>query len=175
MNLLQYPNHSQLSPYHRGYLDLLNPNTSLFTYLEKQRSSVIELSSEIYNAKGNFRYETGKWSLFEVLVHLIDWERIMLFRIMAISRDLGHPLPSLDQDHVMISSQAPLRHLEELLKDWDAARQSTCRFIESLGTQDLVRSAEVASYSISANDLCYVHVGHVAHHVKILNERYRGF
>ncbi|MEY3314956.1 MAG: DinB family protein [Holophagaceae bacterium] len=172
MELFEFPDPEKLSTYHRNYLQLLPPHVPLLTTLEVQRLELAHLSRTIHEKRGNFRYEKGKWSLFEVLVHIVDWERIMLFRIMSIARDLGHPLPSLDQDQVMVTSHADSRSLEALIEDWDASRRSTIYFLSSLNAFDLSRKAEVSSHVISANDLAYVNAGHVAHHKKILVERY---
>ncbi|MFM1773784.1 MAG: hypothetical protein RL124_556 [Acidobacteriota bacterium] len=172
MGFFTYPDLQKLSTYHRNYLQLLDPEIPLLTTLEEQRLQLDLLCREIYKNKGNFSYEKDKWSLFEILVHIIDWERIMLFRIMSISRDLGNPLPSLDQDHVMSTSRADERSLDDLVADWHSSRTSTIYFLTNLNFQDISRKGEVSSYQISANDLTYVHVGHVAHHMKILDERY---
>lgn len=172
MNYFHHPNIPLMTKHHQDYLKLVPAEIPLLSFVDEQGLLLSRICRDIYDKKGNYSYEKGKWSLNAVIGHLIDWDRIMLFRIMSIARNLEVPLPSLDPDKVMDTARCNERSLDDLLNDWDCSNSSTIKFLSSLNLQDLSRKGTVATHQISANDLAYVNAGHVAHHIKILKERY---
>jgi uncharacterized damage-inducible protein DinB len=119
------------------------------------------------------RYAAGKWSVKEVLGHITDAERIFAYRLMRIARGDATPLPGFDENAYVPAGDFDARPLLSLAGEFRALRLSTIALIDGLPLDGWVRMGQVSGASVSARALAYVIVGHVAHHTRILRERYR--
>ena len=118
------------------------------------------------------RYAEGKWSIKEVIGHLIDAERIFGYRLLRIARGDATPLPGYDENAYNPEGQFDERPLAMLLAEFRAVRQSTSALIEGLPARTWERRGVANGQPISARALAYILVGHVNHHLGVLQDRY---
>lgn len=153
-------------------------------YIEKARGAdiraALELEAESFPAflrslpvdKGSYRYQPGKWSLKEVVGHIIETERIMAYRALRISRGDNTPLPGFDQEAYMAQASYHQRDLDQLANEFEAVRRANLYLFRSLGETELLRKGLASEFPVSVRALLYIISGHLQHHWGILNERY---
>lgn len=143
----------------------------IFSVLESQIESVANLF--IRNAdKQNFAYATGKWTLKEMLGHIIDTERILVYRLTCFARNEQQALPGFDEDEYVLSANFASRDLEDLTAEFIALRKANMYLFKSLSVEDLARKGTASGREINVKSLLFVVGGHVVHHVGVLKERY---
>jgi len=120
------------------------------------------------------RYAEGKWSIKEVLQHIIDAERVFTYRAMCFARGEQHALPSFDENLYAANSHADARSWKELIAEFAATRKSTELLFNSFTEDMLHHSGNASNYTITPAALGFVTVGHVNHHIRIIQERYIG-
>ncbi len=114
----------------------------------------------------------GKWSIKEVIIHLIDMERIYTYRALRFARNDKTILPGFDDNKYVKHSGANNRDIGNLLSELEAVRRSTIAMIEGLEEETLIRSGIINGKSVSAGALLYHIAGHELHHIQIIRERY---
>lgn len=122
--------------------------------------------------KWDYRYAESKWTIKEIIGHLIDTERIFTYRALRIARKDSTPIPGFEQDDYVANAQIAERSPSSLIKEYDSVRKSTESLFSSFN-EDQVNSVGVASdKSITVNALAYLIIGHEKHHFQIIKERY---
>lgn len=142
---------------------------SLVDSAEQMRGYLSKLTEEQWN----YRYADGKWSIKEMVVHIIDTERIMVYRALRFARGDKQELPGFDQDIYVEGSEADKRKSEDILNEYLANRMSTLSLFRTLSNESLGRSGSFSSQSpLSVRDIGKLVSGHEIHHLDILKERY---
>lgn len=141
---------------------------SLYTY----EPSAILADLEKLEILGQKVYAPDKWTVNEILQHIIDNERIMSYRALRFARLDKTELPGYDQDLFVFNSTANNRSLSDLMKEWSAVRASTILLFESFGEKELIRTGKAFASDISVAALGFVIVGHAIWHREILDQRY---
>jgi len=131
--------------------------------------SVLE---NLTDEQGLFRYEEGKWSIKELLGHIIDCERIHQYRALCIARGETTPLPGFDQDLYVAQSNAESRRLESLLHEFEATRKSSITLFASFTEEMLSNVGNANGYDLTARAISFILPGHEKHHINIVKERY---
>lgn len=122
--------------------------------------------------KETYRYAAGKWSIKEVLQHLIDAERVFAYRIICFARKDATELPGFDENLYAANSKADSRSWDDLLAEFEATRNSTNLLVLSLDEEQLQQTGIANGNLITVNALCYIVFGHVLHHINVVQERY---
>ncbi len=122
--------------------------------------------------KAEYRYAAGKWTLKEVLQHVIDTERIMSYRLLRISRKDKTPLPSFDENSFSDNSQAGNRSFASLKEEFLALRKSTDLLVQSLHDDQLTEQGTASNLPVTAKAVGYIIYGHMLHHKAVVEERY---
>src|ERR1044072_249110 len=117
-------------------------------------------------------YAAGKWTLKEVLGHLIDDERIFAYRALCVARGDERPLPGFDENEYVAGANFERRALAELLAEYRSVRQASIALFASLSDEASLRRGTVNGYSASARGLAFHVAGHEIHHLRTLRERY---
>lgn len=155
------------------YIQLVE-NEDLNAVLKNQ----IETSKQFFNSipeeKTYYRYAEGKWSIKEVLQHIIDTERVFAYRALAFARKETSILPNMDENSYGENSNANSREWHDLIEEFVAVRQSTLHLYQSFSEAQLELTGKTTSYEMSAKAMGYTIAGHLVHHVNILKERYLG-
>lgn len=129
---------------------------------------LVQLSEE----QASFRYAEGKWSVKEVLGHIIDTERVMSYRALRVARGDAADLPGFDQDVFAGNAPHDERPLAELLDEYTLVRGATLALLRPLGEAAWKRAGVVSGHTLSARALAYIIAGHELAHAEILRERY---
>ena len=117
-------------------------------------------------------YAPGKWTLKEVLGHLIDDERIFAYRALCVARGDTRPLAGFDENAYVAATNFEVRTFASLLREYELVRESTIAFFESLTPEEWLRRGIVNGYEASVRGLAFHIVGHELHHLRVVRERY---
>lgn len=120
----------------------------------------------------SYRYADGKWTIAELLLHIIDTERVFQYRAFAFSRGEKQTQPGFEQDDYVATSRAAERTMEDILTEYQVVRQSTIALFRSLGETELSNIGTASGNPVSVRALGYIILGHSQHHMNILSERY---
>ena len=152
------------------------------TYISLVAGDVIEIlenqatdfSSFLNNIadKGDYAYAPGKWTVKELVGHLIDTERIMVFRLTCFARNEKAQLPGFEEDDYITNAHFNDRSLFSLAEEFAQLRKANMFLINSLNEADLNRSGNANGKNISVRALVYVLAGHIMHHTNVIKERY---
>ena len=170
---IEPPAADEYDPYYASYIDRVE-GKQLSLSLRQQRARVIELLSGLNDEQAGYRYAPGKWSIKEVIGHLIDTERVFVYRAMSIARDEKQSLPGFDQDEYVVTGGFDSRSLESLKDEYEAVRNASVAFFESLDEASWLKAGMANDVSVSVRAIGYIVPGHEAHHLAILQERYLG-
>jgi hypothetical protein len=140
--------------------------------LVEQLSQVERLFSSLDDSAALARYAPGKWSIKELLGHLNDAERIFSYRLLRISRGDSTPLPGFDQNPYVEAGRFDERPIADLVAEFRAIRLSTVALTSGVPEHAWKARGVASDHSITARALLYIIVGHVAHHLQVLRERY---
>ena len=170
--ILTRPASGESAPFYHGYIEKV-PGERIGEYLAAQLGEVERLLGPLDDAGGRFRYAPEKWSIKEVLGHLCDAERIFAYRLLRIGRADTTPLPGFDENAYMAPAEFDARSLADLLREFQAVRAGTIALVEGLPSVAWERSGQASGKSITTRAIAYIIVGHVAHHLAVLRDRYR--
>jgi hypothetical protein len=166
------PGPDEAAPFYQDYIAEV-AGENIVDQLRRQLAEIEKLFKPVDERLGLERYAPGKWSIKELLGHLADAERIFAYRLLRISRGDVTPLPGFDENAYVPAGRFDERSVRSLLKEFKAVRQSSLALVEGLPQQCWTLRGEASGTEISARALAYIILGHVAHHVAVLRERYR--
>jgi len=165
------PAASEYDPYYERYISLIDGDDPV-SALKSQPAQLRELLSGQSEEKGSHTYDDGKWTIKEVLSHLIDGERIFAYRAMRISRGDETPIEGFEQDGYIENSHANERSFADLLDEFELLRRANLSQFRMLADADWSRSGTANNVNISVRALAFIMAGHIAHHMNILRDRY---
>jgi uncharacterized damage-inducible protein DinB len=165
------PASDEAAPFYHGYIGKVS-GENIAEQLTSQLKEVEELFAAVDDPAALARYAPGKWSIKEVLGHLSDAERIFGYRLLRVSRRDPTPLPGFDENAYVPAGQFDARPLRSLVSEFSAVRQATLALVQSVPAERWGERGEASGNMISARALAYILVGHVAHHLGVLRERY---
>ena len=131
-----------------------------------------KLLKKIPSKKRDHAYAEGKWTIREVLQHIIDAERVFAYRALRVARLDATPMPGFDENSWAAAANKTHRKWDDLVAEFTAVRLSTEMLFKSLGTAELLFAGMASNLPINALALGYVIAGHTQHHIYILKERY---
>ncbi|HEV2495352.1 MAG TPA: DinB family protein [Terriglobia bacterium] len=168
---IQAPEASEYAPYYGQYISMVSGNDVLRA-LEEQRPATAALFERLSDQQADYRYAPEKWSVKEVLGHIIDTERIMSYRALRIARHDKKPLAGFEQDDYVRAAQFGQRKLAGLVEEFTAVRHATLLLFQNLGPEAWMRLGIANEKEVSVRALAYIIAGHELHHRKILQEKY---
>lgn len=167
------PKASEYDPYYHKYISLV-PETDIRAAFAAQPSELRAVFAGLGEDRGGFAYEPGKWTIKEVLSHLIDGERIFAYRMLRISRGDQKPIEGFEQDGYIENSNANNRLFAELLEEFELTRKANVLMLNNMDAAALARIGTASDLPVSVRALANIAIGHVRHHLNILQERYLG-
>ena len=123
-------------------------------------------------AQADYRYEPSKWSVKEVVGHVVDTERIFAYRLLRIARGDQTPLSGFEQDDYVREGNFSARSLAELLAEFGAVRRATTILIRSLPDKAWIRRGSANQKEVTVTALAFIIAGHELHHRAIVEQRY---
>lgn len=169
---IEFPSKQEYPPYAEMYMKLVDKDGSLTKQLKTSLDKTVSLISELSPDDLNFRYEENKWSIKEVLVHIIDDERIYGYRAMSFARNDKTNLPGFEQDDYINHSDTSERTIDNIMKEYEAVRLSTIALFNGFSSKALIRLGVANGNQASVRALGYHILGHELHHIKMIEELY---
>jgi uncharacterized damage-inducible protein DinB len=157
--------------YYARYISRVDTD-SIAEAVRKYAADLENFYTTLPDSKADYAYAAGKWTLKEVLQHVIDTERIMTYRMLRIARNDQTPLPSFDENSYTENARANERSFEELKEELKAVRRSSDLLIKSLSEEQLSSTGTASNLPVTANAVGYIVFGHLLHHKAIIEERY---
>ena len=165
------PTHTEAAAYYFTYIDQVADGDICDT-LASQRDEAVTTLRAITAEQSLHRYAPGKWSLRDLVCHLADAERLFQYRAYWFARGFDSPLPSFDESVAVAAARADDRAWHGLIEEFDAVRAATIPFFRSLSPDDWNRHGIASDNPFTVRALAFITAGHVAHHLRIVRERY---
>ncbi len=165
------PEANEYDAYYGTYISLV-PEDDIRNAYAAQPEELRTMVDGVSEEKGNFAYAEGKWTIKELLSHLIDGERIFAYRMLRISRGDETPIEGFEQDGYIENSNANNRSFADLLDEFELCRRANAHFLSNLDEAALKRMGTASGLPISVRALANISIGHVRHHANILRELY---
>jgi uncharacterized damage-inducible protein DinB len=159
-------------PYYAAYVALV-PAGDVLSTLEAQLEETVAVLDAIGEERAGYRYAPGKWSVREVVGHVIDAERVFAYRAMCAARGETNGLPGFDENAWVAGSDFDRRTLNSLLGELTAVRRATLSFFRNLDPGALARRVTANGAPVTTRALAWIIAGHERHHRALLVERYR--
>ncbi|KZE67155.1 damage-inducible protein DinB [Fictibacillus phosphorivorans] len=157
--------------YYKTYVKLV-PKGDMVQILEDQMRETVGLMSMLSEEKCAHRYAAGKWSIKEVIGHVVDTERIMSYRLLSIARGDRVSLPGYDENAYVEEADFDSHSMKRLLEHFVAVRQATIQLINSLPKEARSKIGTANGHEVSVSALMMIIAGHELHHRNIILERY---
>ncbi len=157
--------------FYRGYVQILGEG-ELVPLLLKTGDDFLDYCKRLTEQQGLYRYAEGKWSIKEVIQHVIDSERIFAYRVLCFARNDKTELPGFEQDDYVPESKANKRSIHSLLTEFTSVRASTVDLFTSIPGDIRQRVGVSNGVEMSVETLGFIISGHLKHHLNIIQERY---
>jgi hypothetical protein len=162
----------EAAPFYESFLAAF-PDGRVGIHLQAQAVELDRLCAGLTESGAMFRYAEGKWTIKEVIGHLLDTERIFAYRLLRISRGDVTELPGFDETVYAPEGQFNLRGISELVSEFRLQRASTLALVNGIPAAAWPRVGTANGFRTSARAIVYIVLGHTAHHYRLLRERYR--
>ena len=169
---MQFPGSDEYNPNLKGYIDAAGEGDFLKLF-DQNTNETIRFFGGIPTDKHSYSYAVGKWTPKAILQHIIDAERVFSFRAFVGSRlDSKMELQSFDEDEYAANVDVTGRSMESIIEEFVALRKSTRFIYEFITEEQSAFKARGANFPITARALGFAMLGHLRHHIKVINERY---
>lgn len=165
-------NSNEYAPYFLTYISQVSDEYTLIEELEISVHRLIKFVQNIPMDKFDYRYAEGKWTIKDILQHIIDTERIFAYRALRIARNDKTEMPGFDENEYAIEANGSSRSIQSLLTELAVVRQGTLSLFKSLSNQEFVRIGTASNNPVSVRALGFMVIGHQNHHQRIFEERY---
>jgi len=166
------PAEGDYAPYTIAYIGLVPDDGQVLRHLEDNLQVMIDLVRGIPEDKLAWSFAEGEWTVKEILMHVIDSERIFGYRTLRIARNDTTPLPGFEQDDYVPYSYANERSLDDILDEYAAVRRATLTLLHSLHEDDLARVGTTSGFRTTVQALVYIITGHEMHHINSIRDNY---
>ena len=164
------PQPNEFGAFYQRYIDTVEDD--VIKALESQVTSFKKLLQSVPLEKENYAYGDGKWTIKEWVGHVIDTERIMVYRLTRFARADATELPGFEENSFVKNANFSDRTMESLISEFHLLRLANLRLFKSLSEEELSRSGIANGHSISVRALLFVIAGHLKHHCNIISARY---
>ena len=164
------PAKNDYASYYETYISKVDDD--VLSQLENQLKETQSFLATIPKEKENYCYAEGKWTIKEVVGHIIDTERVMAYRALCISRGEKQSLPGFDQDDYIKTSDFNKRKLSDLAEELMLVRRSNLLMFKSFDENKLLKRGLANNKEVTVLALMFICAGHEKHHMNILKERY---
>ena len=165
------PDLNTIPEFYRGYVECTN-QTPLMEQFNQSTHQLLLIMDGLNEETADYSYLEGKWSLKEMFLLIINAERIFSYRALCFSRGERQKLPSMDQDEYVMRGEASSRDVESLKREFLSVRESTTLMFSSFSEEQWQSKGWVGLFEFTVSMLGYIIVGHLNHHVNIIESRY---
>lgn len=166
-----HPQPDEYGEFYQNYINLVD-SPNVIQSLIQQGQQVYTIIQKLTQEEASYRYAENKWSVQEVIGHLVDTERIMAYRALCISRGEQKSLPGYDQDDYVREADFDHRSLQNLSTEYDALRNANISMFSSFNKEQIQRKGTANNTTVSVRALAYIIAGHEKHHLNVLEEKY---
>lgn len=167
------PDVGEYNEYYARYIALV-PDGDIVQTLEREMEATQALLASVPAEREEYRYAPGKWSLREVVGHLVDTERLFAFRALTFARGGGGELPGMDQEVWARASTAHRRPLAELVEEWRSLRRANVLMFGAFTPEDGARVGVASGYQVTVRALPWMIAGHELYHRALIRRDYLG-
>jgi hypothetical protein len=168
---MKRPEKNEYADFYETYVSLV-PESDVIACLEHQIDEIVAAFNGVTDEKGLYAYGADKWTIKEVIGHLIDGERVFAYRALRFSRADATPLPGFDQDPYIENGNANAVSISDLIEELVLNRKANVLMFKNLTAEAWDRTGNASDADINVRALAFILVGHIRHHLKILHERY---
>lgn len=165
------PLESEYAPYYHGYVSQVSED-EILPVLRSQLDALDVLLGRVAPEREKHRYAEGKWSIREIVGHLIDGERVFGYRAFAIARGDRNNMPGFDQNEYILTSPYDRLDLEDLLSEFRLVRLSNIAMFRTLDGESWARFGTANDDQVSVRAIAFIMAGHVRHHMAVLRDKY---
>ena len=165
------PTPDEHAPYYSRYVSLV-PEGEIAETLSRQIDRTLELLGSIPEERAGESYEPGKWTVKELVGHMIDAERIFAYRALRIARGDRTPIEGFEQDDYVANGSFNASTLEALARELELVRRANVLMFEQLADEAWTRRGTASDAEVSVRAIAYIIAGHELHHVGVLESRY---
>ena len=166
------PLEGEFARYAKADIDLVQGEDAIGALAAQEKSTLALLEPLEEEKVSGLTYAPGKWTLKEVVGHLVDDERIFIYRALCVARNEPLPLPGFDEKLYVQSADFEKRPLTDLLAEYHAVRQASIAFFGGLTPEAWLARGNVNDYEASVRGLAFHIAGHELHHQRTLREKY---
>jgi uncharacterized damage-inducible protein DinB len=165
------PAAAEHAPYYQRYIDKTNGDT-IADVVKNHSAEIEKFYTSIPASKADHAYAEGKWTIKQLILHVMDAERIFVYRALRFARKDALQLQGFDEDVYATHSFADTRDFQQLLEEFTALRKSTDLFVSTLNNEQLIQIGFANNTAMSVNAIAFVIYGHLLHHMNVIKERY---
>ena len=166
-----FPENNEYPGYYEPFIGLSKAR-QIGEELQHSGEQIKDFILSLPEEKGNYRYADGKWTVKELLIHIIDTERVYGYRALRFARHDATQLPGFDENLFAAQSNAEKRTLASIASEFMSVRSSTLSLLENLDESTLKMHGIANGNALSVRAIFHIIAGHALHHVNILKERY---
>lgn len=163
---------TEYAPFYANYIAQVSDEYTLVEELEISVHRLIKFVQDIPMDKFDYRYAEGKWTIKDILQHIIDAERIFAYRALRFARNDKTDLPGFEENDYVGEAHANDRTIIQLLTELSAVRHATLLLFKTFSDSQLLRMGTANDNTMSVRALGFVIIGHQNHHQRIFEERY---
>ena len=172
MKIIEKPNETEFQPNEPNFTTLIPDDGLLLNHLKINLQKTSEFILKLPTEKLEFRYAKDKWTIKEIMVHLIDMERIYSYRMLRFARNDQTILPDFNDEQYVQNSRANDRVISNLLNELETVRNSTISLLNGFDNKDFLKFGIRNGHQVSVRALAYHIAGHELHHINVIKERY---
>lgn len=172
MRKVEKPSDFEYAAYYEDFVKLCKNDVSILNQLQDNCKSLVSFLKRLTPEQLNFTYETGKWTIKDILQHLVDVERVFLYRAMCFARGDKSPIPFIDENAYAIQAKASKQSLSKLIKEYKATRAATIAFHQNQSAAVGKKSGYASNTYTSVRACCWIVAGHELHHWGIIRNKY---
>lgn len=172
MKEIERPSANEYGDYYQGYVDKVGPG-NIFEILSDQMTETVSLIKKLNEESALYSYSDDKWTVKEVIGHMIDSERVFAYRAMSFARGEQQDLPGFDQDAYVAAGEFNKRSLQSLEAEYTAVRKTSLALFGSFSKEKLQLVGKANGYNFSVQSMAYIIAGHERHHLDLLGSKYQ--
>lgn len=169
---MKRPNQDEYHSGYQKYFDLVLDEDDYSNILRRNTAETVESFERISPEKHDFSYAPGKWTIKEILMHVIDTERVFAVRALAAARGDESPVYRMDEELYARNVDVSKRALSSLIGEFNTVRAASVSLVENITEEQSQRWCNVVTHPMSVRAIAYFLIGHVRHHLAVIRDRY---
>ncbi len=169
---MKRPKKDEYAPFHATYINVLPARGTAQSLLKQTMKETQALFGGLSEAQGEYAYADGKWTIKQMLIHMIDTERVFAFRAFWFMRGDRAPLPGFNQDFWMEHADVSQRTIKDLLKEFKLVREHTLTLLRHCTEEQSKQKGTASGHTFSVRAYFYIMAGHHTHHMNVYKSLY---